>query len=149
MPTICIIRPVTKYQKHISGPLLDRIDIHIEVPRVNYEKLSGNRVSESSESIRARVQAARNIQNKRFTNGKSTDIVSNADMRIGKIRQFCQLQDEGQSLTRSAMSQLQLSTRAYHRILKLSRTIAYLAGSDEIRSQHLAEALQYHPKIML
>jgi magnesium chelatase family protein len=141
VPTICIIRPVTKYQKHISGPLLDRIDIHIEVPRVNYEKLSGNRVSESSESIRARVQAARNIQNKRFTNGKSTDIVSNADMRIGEIRQFCQLQDEGQSLMRSAMSQLQLSARAYHRILKLSRTIADLAGSDEIQSQHLAEAL--------
>jgi magnesium chelatase family protein len=70
-------------------------------------------------------------------------------MRIGEIRQFCQLQDEGQSLMRSAMSQLQLSARAYHRILKLSRTIADLAGSDEIRSQHLAEALQYHPKIML
>jgi magnesium chelatase family protein len=109
---------------------------------------SGNRISESSESIRARVQAARDIQNKRFANGTSSDIVSNADMRIGEIRQFCQLQDEGQSLMRSAMSQLQLSARAYYRILKLSRTIADLAGSEEIQSVHLAEALQYRPKIM-
>jgi magnesium chelatase family protein len=148
-PCTCAPVVVTKYQKRISGPLLDRIDIHIEVPRVDYEKLSGNKVSESSESIRARVQAARDIQNKRFTNGKATDIVSNADMRIGEIRQFCQLQAEGQSLMRSAMSQLQLSARAYHRILKLSRTIADLAGSEEIQSTHLAETLQYRPKIMM
>ena len=148
-PCTCASAVVTKYQKRISGPLLDRIDIHIEVPRVDYEKLSGNRVSESSESIRARVQTARDIQNKRFTNGKATDIVCNADMRIGEIRQFCQLQDVGQNLMRSAMSQLQLSARAYHRILKLARTIADLAGSEEIQSVHLAEALQYRPKIML
>jgi magnesium chelatase family protein len=116
---------VTKYQKRISGPLLDRIDIHIEVPRVDYEKLSGNKASETSESIRQRVQAARNIQQARFTNpnsqssnnGSSTDSISNADMRIGEIRKFCQLQDEGQSLMRSAMTQLNLSARAYHRIL--------------------------------
>ena len=95
-------------------------------------KLSGNKASETSESIRKRVQVARDIQNKRFASGKTTDIVSNADMRIGEIRQFCQLQAEGQSLMRSAMSQLQLSARAYHRILKLSRTIADLAGSEEI-----------------
>ena len=112
-PCACVPSTVTKYQKRISGPLLDRIDIHIEVPRVDYEKLSGNRVSESSESIRTRVQAALDIQKKRFTNGKTTDIVSNADMSIGEIRQFCQLQAEGQSLMRSAMSQLQLSARAY------------------------------------
>jgi len=150
---------VTKYQKRISGPLLDRIDIHIEVPRVDYEKLSGNKMSETSDAIRQRVQAARNIQQTRFTNpreasrlskkGYSTDIIANADMRIGEIRQFCQLQDEGQSLMRAAMSQLQLSARAYHRILKLSRTIADLAGSEEIQSTHLAEALQYRPKIMM
>ena len=116
-------------------------------------------MSETSDAIRQRVQAARNIQQIRFTNpreasrlskkGSSTDIISNADMRIGEIRQFCQLQDEGQSLMRAAMSQLQLSARAYHRILKLSRTIADLAGSEEIQSAHLAEALQYRPKIML
>ena len=109
------LRPIhsNKISKTNLRPLLDRIDIHIEVPRVDYEKLSGNKVSESSESIRKRVQVARDIQNKRFTNGKTTDIVSNADMRIGEIRQFCQLQAEGQSLMRSAMSQLQLSARAY------------------------------------
>ena len=148
-PCTCASAVVTKYQKRISGPLLDRIDIHIDVQRVDYEKLSGNRVSESSESIRARVQAARNIQNKRFATGKAADIVCNADMRIGEIRKFCQLQDEGQGLMRAAMSQLNLSARAYHRILKLSRTIADLAGSEEIQSAHLAEALQYRPKIMM
>jgi magnesium chelatase family protein len=148
-PCTCASAVVTRYQKRSSNPLLERIDIHIEVPLVDYEKLSGKRVGESSESIRARVQAARNIQNKRFANGKSTEIVSNADMRIGEIRKFCQLQDEGQSLMRAAMSQLQLSARAYHRILKLACTIADLAGSDEIQSQHLAEALQYRPKIMM
>ena len=148
-PCTCAPAMVTKYQKRISGPLLDRIDIHIEVPRVNYEKLSGNRLGETSESIRQRVQAARDIQNKRFSNGEAKDIVCNADMRVGEVRQFCQLQSEGQSLMRSAMSQLNLSARAYHRILKLSRTIADLAGSEEIQSAHLAEALQYRPKIMM
>lgn len=140
---------VTKYQKRISGPLLDRIDIHIEVPRVDYEKLSNDRVGETSNSIRQRVQAARDIQNKRFTNEEAKDIVCNADMRVGEVRQFCQLQAEGQSLMRAAMSQLQLSARAYHRILKLSRTIADLADSEEIQSAHLAEVLQYRPKIMM
>lgn len=148
-PCTCAPVVVTKYQKRISGPLLDRIDIHIEVPRVDYEKLSGNKVSETSENIRQRVQAARNIQQTRFANPNSLTVICNADMRIGEIRQFCQLQDEGQSLMRAAMSQLQLSARAYHRILKLSRTIADLAGSEEIQSTHLAEALQYRPKIMM
>jgi magnesium chelatase family protein len=139
--------------------LLDRIDIHIEVPRVDYEKLSGDRVGESSESIRKRVQAARNIQLSRFTNSQSThhqstnsqstDIVCNADMRVGEIRQFCKVGDEGQRLMRAAMTQLNLSARAYHRILKLARTIGDLAGNEEIQSVHLAEALQYRPKLML
>jgi magnesium chelatase family protein len=148
-PCTCAPAMVTKYQKQISGPLLDRIDIHIEVPRVDYEKLSGDRMGESSEAIRARVQAAREIQNKRFSRNGSSDIICNADMRVGEIRQFCKLQDEGQSLMRAAMTQLNLSARAYHRILKLSRTIADLAGSEEIQSVHLAEALQYRPKLML
>ncbi|HKJ38404.1 MAG TPA: hypothetical protein VJ972_06485 [Anaerolineales bacterium] len=82
--------------------MLDRIDIHIEVPRVDYEKLSSDRIGESSQVIQARVQAARDIQNKRFTNGESSDIVCNADMRVGEIMQFCMLQDEGQSLMRAA-----------------------------------------------
>jgi len=79
-------------QKRISGPLLDRIDIHIEVPRVDYEKLSGDRVGESSEALRVRVQAARDIQRNRFSNNGSSDIVCNADMRVGEIRQFCRVQ---------------------------------------------------------
>jgi magnesium chelatase family protein len=148
-PCTCAPATVTKYQKRISGPILDRIDIHIEVPRVDYEKLSGDRLGETSESIRKRVQAARDIQNQRFSGNDSSDIVCNADMRIGEIRQFCNLQPEGQSLMRAAMSQLNLSARAYHRILKLARTIADLAGSEEIQSPHLAEALQYRPKLML
>lgn len=121
------------------SPLLDRIDIHIEVPRVDYEKLSGDRVSETSESIRARLQAAREIQLTRFSINASSDIICNADMRVGEIRQFCQLRAEGRNPMRSAMSQLQLS----------ARTIADLAGSEEIQSEHLAKALQYRPKIMI
>jgi magnesium chelatase family protein len=148
-PCTCAPAVVTKYQKRISGPLLDRIDIHIEVPRVDYEKLSGDRVGETSASIRARVQAARDIQTQRFSSTGSSDIVCNADMRVGEIRQFCKLQDEGQSLMRAAMTQLNLSARAYHRILKLARTIADLAGCEEIQSVHLAEALQYRPKLMM
>ncbi len=144
----CAPAVVTKYQKRISGPILDRIDIHIEVPRVDYEKLSSDRLGETSASIRARVQAARDIQTKRF-HDSSTDIFCNADMRVREVRQFCGLQDEGQRLMRAAMTQLNLSARAYHRILKLARTIADLAGSEEIQSAHLAEALQYRPKLML
>lgn len=127
--------------KRISDPLLDHIDIHIEVPRVDYKKLG-----ETSETIRKRVQTARGIQNQRFAN--SIDVICNADMRIGEVRQFCALQPEGQSLMRAAMRQLNLSARAYHRILKLTRTIADLAGSEIIQSPHLAEARQYRPKLM-
>lgn len=153
-PCTCAPAVVTKYQKRISGPILDRIDIHIEVPRVDYEKLSGDRIGETSASIRARVQAARDIQIQRYSSIRNSNIelsgiVCNADMRIGEIRQFCQLQEEGQSLMRAAMSQLNLSARAYHRILKLARTIADLAGCEEIQSAHLAEALQYRPKLMM
>jgi len=136
--------------------MLDRIDIHIEVPRVDYEKLSGDRLSESSESIRARVQATRDIQQNRFSN-ENSDIICNANMRVGEIRRFCKLQDEGdaqslskcQSLMRAAMSRMNLSARAYHRILKLALTIADLAGSEEVQPAHLAEALQYCPKLMM
>jgi magnesium chelatase family protein len=145
-PCTCAASTVTKYQKRISGPLLDRIDIHIEVPRVDYDKLSSDRLGESSASIRARVQAARQRQLDRF---KGTDIVCNSDMRIAEVRKFCKLDETGDSLIRAAMSQLNLSARAYHRILKLARTIADLAGSENIQPAHLAEALQYRPKGMM
>jgi len=145
----CAEATATRYQKRFSGPLLDRIDKHIEVPSVNYEKLSSDKLGETTETIRKRVQVVRDIQNKRFANGESKDIIYNADMRVGDVRQFCQLQSEGQSLMRAATSQLILSARAYHRILKLSCTIADLVGSEEIQSAHLAEALQHRQIILL
>ncbi len=145
-PCTCAHAVVTKYQKRISGPLLDRIDIHIEVPRVDYDKLSGDRQGEASDVIRERVQQARDVQAQRFKENKER-ITSNADMRVREIRQFCQLDEECQSLMRSAMNQLQLSARGYHRVLKLARTIADLAGSEAILAPHLAEALQYRPKV--
>lgn len=144
-PCTCSPAVVTKYQKRISGPLLDRIDIHIEVPRVDYEKLGDKRLGEPSATIRARVEAARAVQRKRFAD---TDLACNADMRPAEVRKFCDLDEACRNLMRTAANQLQLSARAYHRILKLARTIADLAGSLNIAPAHLAEALQYRPKHM-
>ena len=135
---------VTRYQKRISGPLMDRIDIHMQVPRVEYQKLRDMRPGESSASVRTRVEAARERQRIRF---EGTDIASNADMRPAQICKYCALDDACQSLMKTAMRQLRLTARAYHRVLKLSRTIADLAGSVEITQVHLAEALQYRPKL--
>jgi magnesium chelatase family protein len=137
-PCTCAPGLVTKYQKRISGPMLDRIDIHIEVPRVDYEKLSSERVGEPSASIRARVEGASPLH-----------IARNADMRVAEVRQFCKLDESGQALMRAAMGQLNLSPRAYHRALKLARTIGDLVGSETIQPAHIAEAIQYRPKLML
>ena len=136
------------------------------MPRVEYKKLSDQRMGEQSQAIQERVEVARERQRERFavaakhpdagssTAGQKSDaspqhITSNADMRPAEVRQFCQLDDTCRALMRTAMNQLQLSARAYHRVLKLSRTIADLAGSDAIQPQHLAEALQYRPKVMI
>ena len=146
-PCTCSGMVVTKYQKRISGPMLDRIDIHIDVPRVDYEKLSEERLGETSATIRARVEQARQIQRQRFV-GKE-NVSTNADMHIAEVRKYCVLDETGQSLMRTAMNQLQLSARGYHRVLKLGRTIADLAGSETIQSVHLAEALQYRSRLML
>ncbi len=156
-PCTCSNATVTKYQKRISGPLLDRIDIHIEVPRVEYDKLSDRRLGESSEVIQKRVEAARERQRQRFPKRSSgakdgsdvpDPITCNAEMRPADVRQYCVLDDASRSLMKTAMSQLNLSARAYHRVLKLSRTIADLAGSESIQTAHLAEALQYRPRLM-
>jgi magnesium chelatase family protein len=114
---------------------------------VDYQKLSSDRLGESSESIRQRVEAARQVQRERFT--ESSAIACNADMRIAEVRKFCKLDETSESLLRAAMNQMNLSARAYHRILKLARTIADLAGSESIYQAHLAEALLYRPKLMM
>jgi magnesium chelatase family protein len=123
--------------------LLDRIDIHIDVPRVDYEKLTDDRLGEPSEKMRQRVEKARRAQRVRFADGK---LSCNADMGPAEVREYCQLDDAGRSLLRAAMEQLQMSARAFHRVLKLGRTIADLAGSETIQTAHLAEALQYRPR---
>jgi len=124
---------VTRDQRRISGPLMDRIDIHVEVPRVDYEKLSDSRLGEPSSIIRARVETARQVQRERFA---STSLSSNADMHPAQVRLYCSLDEPCRGLMRTAMNQLQLSARAYHRILKLARTIADLTGSVDISTTH-------------
>jgi magnesium chelatase family protein len=143
-PCTCSSGTVTKYQRRISGPLMDRIDIHVDVPRVDYEKLSDTRQGESSKIVCDRVEAARQIQRVRF---EGTTLTCNADMHPAQVRQYCSLDESCRSLMRAAMNQLQLSARAYHRILKLARTIADLASSEPITQTHLAEALQYRPRV--
>lgn len=139
----CSNAMITRYQKRISGPLMDRIDIHVDVPRVDFEKLTGARTGEKSEVVRERVEAARALQVARLA---EKELTCNADMGPGEVRDFCVLDGTGTKLMKAAMSQMNLSARAFHRILKLSRTIADLAASDEIQPNHLAEALQYRKR---
>jgi magnesium chelatase family protein len=140
----CSMAMITRYQKRISGPLLDRIDIHVEVPRVEYEKLTDERLGEPSAAIRARIEAARERQRQHFAGVER--LQCNADMGPAEVRQFCPVDEAGRNLLRTAMRQLQLSARAYHRVLKLARTIADLAGSEQIQTAYIAEAIQYRPR---
>ncbi len=138
---VCMPGVVNKYLSKVSGPLLDRIDIHIEVTPVEFDDLIEKRASESSEIIRERVVNARNIQDKRFAVSK--DMHCNAQMSSKNIQTHCKIDKPGSTLLKSAMKKLNLSARAYDRILKVSRTIADLACSDSIQIEHLAEAIQY------
>lgn len=137
----CNPQQIHKYMGKISGPLLDRIDIHVEVPAVKYNELSSKRTGEQSQTIRERVMRARKIQSNRFEGRKG--LYSNADMETKEIKEFCGIDEAGVELLKMAMTKLGLSARAYDRILKVSRTIADLAGSESIRSEHLSEAIQY------
>lgn len=136
---ICSPSQIMRYQKRVSGPILDRIDIHIEVPRVSFEKLDSESSSESSKSVRDRVEQARNIQIKRAKK-------INAEMSPKDIKKYCVLDEPAKKMLRSAMNQFDLSARQYTRILKVARTIADLENSEQIENRHLAEALQYRPK---
>ncbi len=138
----CMPGQISNYQRRVSGPLLDRIDIYLEVPAVEVDKLSGDLVAEDSKSIRDRVTEARKIQEKRYK-GK---ILTNSKMSNEDIRKYCVISEEGMNLLKMAISSLNLSARGYHRVLKLSRTIADLADSENILTEHVAEALQYRAR---
>ena len=134
---------VSRYQRRISGPFIDRVDIFIEVPHIDYEKLADNRLGEKSDRVQERVNAARLIQHQRF---QGTKLSCNADMMPTEVREFCQVEESAQSLLKAAMKQLYLSARAFHRIVKLARTIADLENGGIIKAPHLAEAVQYRPR---
>ena len=142
----CSDSTVSRYQKRLSGPLLDRIDIFVEVPRVDYEKLAANTTGEPSDAVRERVEAARRVQTDRFAGSR---LLCNAEMTPTEVRRFCQsvLDEQAHSLLRLTMTQLALSARAFHRVLKLARTVADMAGSEPIAAQHLAEAVQYRQRV--
>ena len=140
----CTPNMITRYQSKLSGPLLDRIDIHVDVPRVEYDKLMGMERGEDSASIRGRIEGARTRQQERFTNHPG--LFANADMDVSELQQFCILIPEARQLLDISVRKMQLSARAYHRVLKLSRTIADLGCSNGIEVPHVAEAIQYRPK---
>ncbi len=136
----CTLHQIQKYRSKISGPLLDRIDIQIEVPPLKFAEVSDSKDAEESQNIKERVNKARKIQLERFKHKKyfCNAFMSNKDINI-----YCKVDEAGSNLLKQAMAKLGLSARAYHKILKVSRTIADLEGEDEIKSSHIAEAIQY------
>jgi magnesium chelatase family protein len=143
-PCTCTPTMISRYQNRLSGPLLDRIDIHMDVPRVDYDRLMGNERAEPSASVRERVESARQIQLERFKD--LPGLYANSDMGAGEVQRLCVLTAEARQLAEISVRRMQLSARAYHRILKLSRTIADLDGKELIEPPHVAEAIQYRPK---
>ena len=141
----CTPNQIKRYRAKLSGPLLDRIDMHIDVPRVDYDKLMGERQGEGSLDIRRRVEKARQIQIERFADYPG--LFANADMTVSEIDEFCILDADARRVLTAAVRKHQLSARSYHRILKLSRTIADLDSSDSIQVGHISEALQYRPAV--
>lgn len=139
----CSQMEIARYQKKISGPLLDRIDLHVEVPRLEFEKLTAVEKAESSVSIQMRVESARKRQRERF---KESPCATNSEMTNREIRLFCTIDAASTELMRQAVTTLQLSARSYHRILKVARTIADLSESEDIHMEHVAEALQYRTR---
>lgn len=139
-PCTCSSDRVSKYLSRVSGPLLDRLDLHIDVMPVEFEQLANAKPAESSAEIKKRVNKARKIQEERFA---GTEIISNARIVPGKLQEFCPMEEKAQKLLQAAFDRLGLSARAYDRIVKVARTIADLDDSEVIRSQHIAEAIQY------
>jgi magnesium chelatase family protein len=148
----CTCQPyqIARYRNKLSGPIMDRIDLHIEVPRLKFDKLSSNELGEPSKKIRERVMAVRKVQEKRFKGQdiveRENKIVTNSEMTSKMIRKYCQIGDEEKNLLKNAITQFGLSPRGYHRLLKISRTIADMKNSANIKTKHLAEAIQYRFK---
>lgn len=140
---LCSQGQISKYRRRVSGPLLDRLDLNIEVPAVKYDKLATEKVAENSASVQKRVENARAVQKQRFA---GQNIAANSEMGLAQMKEFCRLDNLGQQILKNAVNQHHLSARAYHRVLKLARTIADLAGDSEIKSGQVAEALQYRTK---
>ena len=136
----CTPSQIQRYLSKISGPLLDRIDLHLEVPSLPSTDLLTNTQSETSRTIKERIMKARALQHKRFAD---TSIIDNSQMNHRQIKQFCALHEEGKKLLKIAIDELGLSARAYNKVLKVARTIADLTGAEEIQTEHLAEAIQY------
>jgi len=143
---VCSCSPsqIIKYQKKISGPILDRIDLQIEVPRLKFEKLQEEFSGETSEEIRKRVESARETQKRRF---KSEKIITNSEMSSNQIKEFCRLDDKSVELLRIAVSTMGLSARSYYRLIKIARTIADLSEEENILPSHIAESIQYRFKV--
>ncbi|MCX6799873.1 MAG: ATP-binding protein, partial [Candidatus Falkowbacteria bacterium] len=142
---VCTPSQIVNYSKKISGPIIDRIDIHVEVPRVDFKELSKDENSgESSATIKERVTKARVIQYERF---KDTPYITNSEMSSEVVKKFCSLDKESMQILEIAVERLQLSARSYFRILKLARTIADLDNQEKIKINHVAESLNYRPKV--